>query len=298
MLPKITVVTPTFNQGDYIERTVESVLSQGYSNLEYILIDGGSTDQTVEIIRRYEKYLTYWVSEGDRGQSHALNKGFKVATGSILTWINSDDWYANGALDHFAQIFQANPDAGVVVGRGQLLSQDGTALYDKTPLPKLDTESLFRWLADGHFQQPSAAFSREAWRRCGEIDENIDMAMDLDLWIKISKSGLEFVTTDRLLSFALSHPQAKTTASVDGMLLDCARVIAAHGSSRGYEDYVAKLRARQQMAQLQLNWYRRNYGIVVAHPLLRAIQPIIKRFSREGGYWQKDVLIGYGIRYK
>ena len=288
-LPKITVVTPSFNQGAYIERTIESVLSQGYHNLEYIIVDGGSTDNSVEVIRKFERHLSYWVSEKDRGQSHALNKGFRRATGSILTWLNSDDWYATDALATFEENFRSHPEAGVVAGRGQLLAEDGTVLYESTPAPGINFVSLCGWLKGGHFQQPSVAFSRQAWAQCGEIDETINFAMDLDLWLRIAKAGFEIVSTDRLLSFALSHPGAKTTASVDGMLLDCARVISAHGSSGGYEDLVSKMMAREQMLKLKLRWYEKNYGIVVSHPLLQILQPLIKRFSSEGRYWQNRI---------
>jgi glycosyltransferase involved in cell wall biosynthesis len=112
-LPKISIVTPSFNQGRFIEKTILSVIEQDYPNLEYIIIDGGSTDESVEIIKKYEKHLAYWVSEPDRGQSHAINKGFERATGEIFGWLNSDDWYHPGALKALAEAFAANPEAGV-----------------------------------------------------------------------------------------------------------------------------------------------------------------------------------------
>ena len=97
-LPKISTVTPSFNQGKFLEKTILSVLEQGYPNLEYIIIDGGSSDESVDIIKKYADRLNYWVSEADRGQSHAINKGFERATGEIFGWLNSDDWYHPGAL--------------------------------------------------------------------------------------------------------------------------------------------------------------------------------------------------------
>src|SRR4051812_48252088 len=99
-LPKISIVTPTLNQGNFIEETILSVIGQNYPNLEYIILDGGSTDNTIEIIKKYEKHLAYWSSEPDKGQSDAINKGFKIATGDILGWINSDDYYMPGIFNH------------------------------------------------------------------------------------------------------------------------------------------------------------------------------------------------------
>lgn len=111
-LPKISIVTPSFNQGRYLEKTILSVLEQGYPNLEYIIIDGRSSDNSVEIIKKYEKYLKYWVSEEDHGQSHAINKGFAHATGDLLAWLNSDDYYAPGALKMVAEVYGANQPIG------------------------------------------------------------------------------------------------------------------------------------------------------------------------------------------
>jgi glycosyltransferase involved in cell wall biosynthesis len=110
--PKISIVTPSFNQGRFIEKTILSVIEQDYPNLEYIIIDGGSTDESVEVIKKYDQHLAYWVSEPDRGQSHAINKGFERATGEIFGWLNSDDWYHPGALKAVAEAFAANPEAG------------------------------------------------------------------------------------------------------------------------------------------------------------------------------------------
>src|SRR5688500_3818909 len=98
MLPKISIITPTYNQGHFIEQTIQSVIEQDYPNLEYIIIDGGSTDDTLSVIKKYEKYISYWISEKDKGQSEAINKGFKKATGDVVNWLNSDDYYEPGVL--------------------------------------------------------------------------------------------------------------------------------------------------------------------------------------------------------
>ena len=288
-LPKISIVTPSFNQGDYIEKTIDSVLSQGYPNLEYIIIDGGSTDQSVQVIRKYERFLHHWISENDRGQSHAINKGMARASGSILTWINSDDRYEPGALTNFVDLFGQNDLTGLAVGAGLVRDLTGAVVYDSKTPTSLEFDCLCGWLSSGGFLQPASAFSQLAWRQCGPLREDVHMAMDLDLWLRITKSGFRGVTSPNLIATALSHPKAKTTAFVNEMLIDCARVIASHGSIQGYEDLASKLMARERAANFKLDWFQRNYGVVVSHRLLRFLQPVVKRFSAEGKYWQGSV---------
>src|SRR3989442_14278812 len=126
--PKISVVTPSYNQGSYLEKTILSVLNQEYPNIEYIVIDGGSTDNSLDIIKKYEKYLKYWVSEQDRGQSHAINKGLSHATGDLLAWLNSDDYYMPRALRTFATMAITNPEASAFVGTGRVIDETGNIL--------------------------------------------------------------------------------------------------------------------------------------------------------------------------
>ncbi len=121
--PKISIVTPSFNQGQFIEETIRSVLLQGYPNLEYIIIDGGSTDEAVDIIKKYERWLTYWVSETDRGQSHAINKGFNISKGEITAWINSDDFYLHGAFGKISRFFSENTDVDMVFGDCHIVNE-------------------------------------------------------------------------------------------------------------------------------------------------------------------------------
>src|SRR5688572_2633651 len=127
--PKISIITPSYNQGEYIEKTILSVLEQNYPNLEYIIIDGGSTDNSTEIIRKYADRITYWISEPDKGQSDAINKGLKLATGDIVNWLNSDDYYEPGALFKVAEAFN-NPEVNVFAGRSHLFTGVDTIVYD------------------------------------------------------------------------------------------------------------------------------------------------------------------------
>jgi glycosyltransferase involved in cell wall biosynthesis len=280
--PKFTVVTPTYNQGEYIEKTIDSVLSQGYPNLEFIIIDGGSKDNTVEIIKKYERHLAYWVSEPDRGQSHAINKGMAKATGDYLTWLNSDDWYLPGALDQMKGLFQANPDAGMVVGAGRIVDLMGKEVYYISPKSDITLESLYSWMRGGDFLQPASAFTKSAWGSVGQIDEQVHIALDVDLWLRMAKAGTKFVTTDVLISEALSHPHAKTTAFEDLMRLDCALVIIRHGGEHAVRKTLEDMITRY-------SWYRRNYDAVVGNPIIKFLQPLVKRFSKPGEYWNDFV---------
>lgn len=280
--PKFTVVTPTYNQGQFIEKTIDSVLSQGYPNLEFIIIDGGSQDSTVEVIKKYEKHLTYWVSEPDRGQSHAINKGMAKATGDYLTWLNSDDWYLPGALQHMRELFAANPKAGMVVGAGRIVDNMGKEVNFISPPQEITLESLYGWLIGGNFLQPSSAYTKRAWEAAGQIDESIHIALDLELWLRMAKAGVKFVTTDTILSEALSHPQAKTTAFEDLMRLDCALVIIRNGG-----EHIVRKTLEEMITRY--SWYRRNYEAIVSNPFLKILRPVIKRFAKPGEYWNDVV---------
>lgn len=193
--PKISIVTPSFNQGCFLEETILSVLNQGYPNLEYIVIDGGSTDESVDILNKYGSRLAFWTSEKDRGQCHAINKGLARATGEILTWLNSDDRLAPGALAAAALAFHTS-DADLVSGLCQLLQHDrliGTHLTSCAdgPLPLnalLNQEQA--WDFGQFFYQPEVFFKRELWERAGaQLDESLHFSMDYELWLRFAQAG-------------------------------------------------------------------------------------------------------------
>jgi len=208
--PKISIVTPSYNQGKFIEETIRSVLLQGYPNLEYIIIDGGSTDQSVEIIKKYEKWLIYWISEPDQGQSNAINKGFAKASGEIFAWLNSDDYYLNMALKQVATEFTKQPvSVGGVVGLGHKINLKKEIIYTPTA-SELNYETFLQWLNGGNFMQPSAFFRKQAWEKCGPLREDLQYPMDVDLFLKIAKT-YQFKRINESLSHAYTHETAKTT---------------------------------------------------------------------------------------
>lgn len=287
--PKFTVVTPTYNQGAFIEKTIDSVLSQGYPNLEYIIIDGGSKDSTVEIIKKYERHLAYWVSEPDRGQSHAINKGMGRASGQYLTWLNSDDWYLPDTVHEFVELFRSNPNAGVVVGTGQKVDENNNVVYRKEPNTPLTVDTLYGWLSGGNFMQPSSAFTSDAWAQCGPLDENEHIAMDLDFWLRLAIAGYTFAVTDKLLSIALAHSEAKTTAFLGRMRAEAMLVVFKHGGKEALMNDLPRLGQALDNVINRLQWYENNHQVMSNHPIMKKIYPLIKRLSKEGEYWQMNV---------
>jgi glycosyltransferase involved in cell wall biosynthesis len=199
MLPKISIITPSFNQAETLERTILSVLEQEYPNLEYFIIDGGSTDNSVEIIKRYESKLTYWISEKDRGQSHAINKGLLKATGEIIAWINSDDWYNKGVLLKIASIFQYS-NFGLLIGACQIIYPTEPNKNFIVSNTFVSFETLIRfWESSFCPPQPSMFFSKAAFDKIGLLNEHLHYAMDLDLWLSIARS-FSIRCTDEVLS--------------------------------------------------------------------------------------------------
>lgn len=214
--PRISIVTPSFNQGAFIEETILSVANQGYPNVEHVVIDGGSSDETRAVLARYSDVLAYWESESDRGQSHAINKGMARATGDILTWLNSDDRLAPGALAAAAMAFR-HSRADMVAGVAELYREDRlvgrhvTACSDG-PLPLDDVLDLQRcWYAGQFFYQPEVMFTRELWERVGgRVDESLTYSMDYELWVRFAEAGARLHVIGRPLAQFRMHASQKT----------------------------------------------------------------------------------------
>lgn len=183
-LPKITVVTPSFNQGRFLEETILSIHRQNYPSLEHIIIDGGSTDESVEIIQKYASRLAYWVSEPDGGQTDALIKGFSKASGEIWAWLNSDDLYEPDTLWEVAEWFQNHPEDKFIYGDALWIDFHGRPLKFKKEIPF----NWFIWLYGyNYIPQPSAFWRRELYEQVGGLDRFFDLAMDADLWARFAE---------------------------------------------------------------------------------------------------------------
>jgi glycosyltransferase involved in cell wall biosynthesis len=204
--PRISVVTPSYNQGEYIEETIRSVLLQQYPNLEYFVMDGGSGDATREVIGRYADHLTGWVSEPDEGQTDAILKGFQQATGEILCWINSDDRLAPGALLRVAAAANRFPDAGLIHARCSYIGSDGEALPSSAGR---DFDLLETIRGNNSVAQSSAFFRRSAYEAAGGLDVSLHYVMDMDLWLRL---GLvtDVVFIDDSWSEFRRHEESKT----------------------------------------------------------------------------------------
>lgn len=247
----VSIITPSFNQAPFLEATIRSVLEQDYPELEYLIVDGGSTDGSVEIIQRYAERLAWWVSEKDQGQTDAINKGFARANGEVLAWLNSDDTYQPGAIREAAEFLTAHPDVGLVYGDANFIDQDGQVI-GRFPAAQTDHRRLRQGYV--HIPQQSAFFRASLWRQVGPLDPSFYFAMDYDLWVRLSKVG-RLVYHPRLWANFRLHSSGKTVAADDRCWPEMLRVHYRDGGSV-FSLITAKYAVRKVVAPL-INWRRR-----------------------------------------
>jgi glycosyltransferase involved in cell wall biosynthesis len=256
--PRISIVTPSYNQGQFIEETIRSVLLQGYPDLEYIIMDGDSNDQSVPVIRKYEPWLTYWVSEKDRGQTHAINKGFDRATGKILSWLNSDDVLLPGAIVSVAQRISDCNERVLVAGKSEYRDVTGTrSIFVVERIPKTYAQ-IFSF--DPYFAQPSVFFTRPGLSQAGRLNEDLRYAMDLDLWLRMAETS-RICLVERHLSWMRQHDEAKTWRDTLHFLDEIDGVLAAHSRKAAPATLaralrMARVRRSQAWVALGLRWWR------------------------------------------
>jgi glycosyltransferase involved in cell wall biosynthesis len=207
LVPSITVITPSFNQGSFIQRTIESVLSQRIVDLEYIVMDGGSTDQTIEILKSYSDRIT-WKSERDTGTGDAVNKGLTAANARIIGWLNSDDIYYDGTLRTALKYFEENPDADVLYGDANHID-DLDQIIEKYPTEPWCWERLQQQCI---ISQPAAFFRRTVVERYGLLDTRRPHCIDYEYWLRLGKSGARFFYLPETLAATRLHTNAKTVA--------------------------------------------------------------------------------------
>lgn len=218
MLPKITVVTPSYNQGRFIEQTIRSIIDQEYPHLEYFIYDGGSTDETVGIIKKYQEHIDFWVSSKDNGQADAIMQGFRRATGEIICWVNSDDILLPGSLFAVAKYFAAHPEEECLVGASIIIDEHGVPVYHRKLIPSFSVGAgvtYSKLLYYGcSFNQPSAFFRRSAFFNAGGFDTDLRFSFDYDLFLRLSKKR-RFASTVQFLSAFRIHEKSKSTTIQD-----------------------------------------------------------------------------------
>ncbi len=208
MTARISIITPSYNQGKYIERTIQSVLTQGVPGLEYLVIDGGSTDDTVEILKRHGARFD-WVSEKDRGHPDAINKGIVRSTGPIVGWLNSDDVYYPGALATVLEHFDTHPDVDVVYGDANHIDEHD-AVIEKYPTEPWNWQRL---LETCFISQPAAFVRRRLFDRHGLMDLTLRQSMDYEYWVRLGRRGVRFEYLPKLLAATRLHEEAFTVGS-------------------------------------------------------------------------------------
>jgi glycosyltransferase involved in cell wall biosynthesis len=259
--PKISVVTPSYNQAEFLERTIRSVLDQNYPNLEYIIIDGGSTDGSVDIIKKYADRLHYWISESDEGQSNAINKGIEMATGEWVAWQNSDDVFYPGSFASMAKASASYPDANLIVGDINLIDRYDSVLRDI----RYVTPSYWAMLAEGMVLTNQAAF----WRRrlhaeIGLLSETLHFAFDYEWFLRLTArySGCH---VDEIWGGYRLHDATKTANQQQRFLDENRSILRSHPSVPSWKRPLYKLR---RMALMLANG---NWGYVFRGLYLRSI---------------------------
>jgi glycosyltransferase involved in cell wall biosynthesis len=223
--PLVSIITPSYNQARFLETTILSVLNQDYSNLEYIIVDGGSTDGSIDIIRKYEDKLAAWINEPDQGQSEAINKGFRLARGEILAWLNSDDLYYPQSVTEAVDMLLSTPQIGMVYGDTDLIDENGQ-VRGKFNAKQTSFQRLMR--GGVYIPQPAAFWRAELWNQVGPLDTSFYFAMDYDLWVRFSKVA-EIRYLPRLWASFRIHSAGKTTLSDDRCWPEMKRVYQREG---------------------------------------------------------------------
>jgi len=225
MKPFVSIITPSYNQAKYLERTILSVLNQDYENIEYIVMDGGSNDGSLEILKKYGDRLTFWESKKDKGQTDAINKGFARANGQILAWLNSDDTYQPGAISEMVEYMVNHPEVGLVYGDCNFINADHEVI-GKFNAAQTDYARLTRGYV--HIPQQAAFWRANLWQQVGPLDDSIYFAMDYDLWLRLAEIS-KIVYLPRLWANFRLHGDAKTIAEDDRCWPDMVRIHYRNG---------------------------------------------------------------------
>lgn len=245
-LPLVSIVTPSFNQAPFLEETIKSVLEQDYPRIEYIVIDGGSTDSSVDVIKKYQSRLAFWVSEQDKGQTDAINKGFNRASGDILAWINSDDTYNPKAVGEAVLYLMEHPDVAMVYADCNFINEQGKVI-GKFASRQTDYQKLRRGYV--HIPQQTMFFRAKYWKELGPLDPSFYFAMDYDLWVRIAKHApIKYLPGRTWANFRI-HTSSKTNVNDERGWKEMLRVHYRDGGSF-FTPIVAKYYTRKIIGPL------------------------------------------------
>ena len=258
---KISVIMPSFNQGQFIDKSILSILNQSHDDVELIIMDGGSSDKSVDVIKKYQENITYWQSKPDGGQSAAINEGMKKATGDICCWLNSDDLLAENCLTQVAKYFTEYDDCQWLVGKGKCLAQNGTEI-DRSP-NGLEFEDLCDWDNNG-LNQPSVFWRKSLWESVGGLKENLNFCMDFELWLRFAKASKAHKLNE-LLAISVLHDEMKTETGKAELFVEHNLVLTMHGSFE--RAYNTLLRPIQSFFSLS-----KKFSFITNNPLYRKLR--------------------------
>jgi len=235
----VSIITPSFNQATFLEQTLRSVLEQDYPDIEYIVIDGASTDNSTNIIEKYADKLAWWVSEKDNGQAEAINKGLVRASGEVIAWLNSDDYYLLGAISNAVKVFEENPDVVMVYGDMLAVDEHGHTINEL----KYKQRSLEDLLCFQIIGQPAVFFRREAYEKMGGLDMNFHFLLDHQFWIRIARHG-RILHVPQTWAAARYHVEAKNRAKAIEFGREAFRILDWAKTQLGLSEAVSRVERR------------------------------------------------------
>ncbi|CAN5337749.1 glycosyltransferase family 2 protein [soil metagenome] len=292
--PKISIITPSFNQGQYIEQTIQSVINQNYPNLEYIIIDGGSTDNSVEVIKKYKSQITIWVSEKDKGQAHAINKGLSYCTGEFFNWINSDDYLVDGALSKVAVAFERS---GADLIAGEVNDFDEKGMVKKVKNKKLDINEYLAKDIELIYHQPGVWLRMDIMKKIGPFKENMHYCFDQDYMMRYLLNHQNVCYIDDVLAYFRIHENSKSVSQAGKFAWDFRQMYKDFWQSQKN----TSLEKQAKRKYLEYEWPLLNRSINTYQKsrltnFKNAVAAIMKdpghRLNKDSMGWLKHILIG------